>query len=481
MKGLLRKKWFRILARTLVVMATMLVLAVSVFNWQAARAKERAIAEAKTAGLALSAGDLVPEMPPGELNFARHGIFALIEDGLSLPEERRSPEQKNAIESYKALGDEGLLRDLNRKRENKTGGPIDFSFLPDDGSYGKTATSFLAEYDRRHAAVLDEIRSGMQLPYVRRQKLPKDFAGGDSWITLNEGFGFTTSRAQRGLRLRTEAALATGDVAKAAESIAMSCRLGELTSSRGFLVSVLIDFASFRTVKNDVKRGMDRGLWTAEALDRISAVVAREDVRARMIQGAATEAAMVQVFEAWKHDRKRIAPYLNAGVFGGKIDADPGFLSRLAADALPNGMFDRAATAQLDEIREVVSLIQNPAPALGWWKAAEQMRKRHKGRNGFSEILSGDTAAASLLEIGSRTLVQRQLILTACALERHRLTHGAFPESLSDLPAEIASDPILGGTLLYERTGNTFRLYTPGPPREGTDSKPDPRANDWIW
>jgi hypothetical protein len=480
MKQLLRKKWFRILARTVVVVTTLLLLAVSIFNWQAARAKERAIAQAKTAGMTLSAGDLMTDMPPDEQNFARHGIFALIEDGLALPEERRSPEQKTAIKSYEALGDEALLRNLNRKRGN-IASPVDFSFLPDDGSYGKTAASFLAEYDRRHAAVLDEIRSGMRLRYVRRRALPEDFAGGDGWVTLSEGQGFITSRVQRGLSLRTEAALATGDPAKAAESIEMICRLGELTGSRGFLVSALLDFAGFRTIKDHVKRGMEQERWTAEALDRISTAVARQDVRARMIQGAATEAGMVQVFEAWKHDRKRIAPYLESGVFGGRTSADPRFVARFVAVILPNGIFDRAAADQLDEIRSLLALVQDPAPAASWWKVAEELRRKHEGQNEFSQLMSGASAGASLLEIGSRTLAHRQLILAACAIERHRLTHGAYPESLTELPAEITVDPILGGTLRYERTGDTFRLDTPGPPRPTGDGKPDPRAKDWVW
>jgi len=480
MKQLLRKKWFRILARTVVVVTSVLVLAVTVFNWHAAKRKERAITQAKAAKMVLSTGDLMTEMPPGELNFARHGIFGLLEDGLALPEKKRSTEQQDAIKRFQALGDEALMRDLNRKRGNTTG-PVDFSFLPDDGSYGKTAASFLAEYDRRHIAVLDEIRAGMRQPYVRRRALPKDFAVGDGWVTLSEGQGFITARVQRGLSLRTEAALATGDPVKAAESIEMICRLGELTSSRGFLVSTLIDFAGYRTIKSHVKRGMEQGIWTTEALDRISLAVARQDVRARMIQGAATEAAMVHVFEAWKHDRKRIAPYLNAGYFGGKIDAEPGFLSRVAAEALPNGMFDRAAADQLDEIREIISQIQNPAPALGWWKLAGEMKKRHEGRSGFSEVLSGDTAGASLLEIGSRTLVHRHLILAACAIERHRLTHGNYPDSLAVLPGEITADPILGSSLLYERTGTTFRLYTPGPPLEDTETKSNRHAHDWAW
>jgi len=455
----------------------MLALAVSIFNWHAAGQKKEALARAKASGLALSAADLMTDMPPDELNFARHGIFALIEDGLAMPEEKRSTEQKNAIESFKALGEEELVDKLTRKRKGR---PIDFSFLPDDGGYGKTAASFLAEYDRRHGAVMDEIRSGLTLPATRRRTLPRNFADGDDWISLSEGYGSIIVRAQRGLRIRTEAALATGDAAKAAESIEMLCRLGELIGSRGFIVSALVDFGSFRTIKDQVKRGMDQGLWTTDALDRISAAVARQDVRARMVQGVSTEAVMVQVFEGWKHNRKRFASQLDAGVLGGTADTSR-FLGQLIATASPNGLFDRAAAVQLDEIRSFVALLHDPAPAADWWHLASELRRKSDGGSEFSRLMNGGSALAVFLEIGSRTLAHRQLILTACAIERHRLTHGSYPDSLAEFPAEITTDPILGGTLRYERTGKTFRLYTPGPPLDGAGTKPDPHANDWTW
>lgn len=477
MKALLQKRWLRVLARTVVVVTVLLALAVSIFNWHAAGQKKEAIARAKASGLALSAADLMTDMPPADLNFARHGIFALIEDGLALPQEKRSTEQKNAIENFKALGEETLVDKLTRKRK---GSPIDFSFLPDDGGYGKTAASFLAEYDRRHSAVLDEIRSGLTLTYTRRRTLPKNFADGDDWISLSEGYGSIIIRAQRGLRIRTEAALATGDAVKAAESIEMLCRLGELTGSRGFIVSALIDFAGFRTVKDQVKRGMDQGLWTTEALDRISAAVAREDVRARMLQGATTEAVMVQVFEAWKHNRKRLASQLDTRVLGGTADTSR-FFGQLIATASPNGLFDRAAAVQLDEIRSFVALLHDPAPAAGWWKLASDFKRKSEEGSEFSRLLNGASALALFLEAGSRTLAHRQLILAACAIERHRLTHGSYPDSLAELPAEITADPILGGTLHYERTGNTFRLYTPGPSLDRAETRPDPHANDWTW
>lgn len=480
MKQLLRKKWFRILLRTVVVVVTLLVLAVSIFNWQAAKRKERAMAEAKNSGMALSAADLTAGMPPDDLNFARHGIFALLEDGLALPEDQKSADQRDVIGRYNEVGDEALFLALNRKRENRAG-PVDFSFLPDDRSYGKSAESFLAEFDRRHGAVLAEIRAAMVQPHVRRTAIPQNFDDGDGWLKLNEGFGFMTMRAQKGLRLRAEAALATGDSAKAAESVEMIARLGELVGSRGLLVSTMIEFAAYQIVKDEVKRGSEMGAWTIADLDRISAAVTRWDVRARLVTGAHSEAIMVQVFDAWKRDRGGIAPYLAAGVFGGKMDAKPGILPRIAAQLLPDGIFDRASAANLENLHAVLAILQDPAPAGPWAEAADKLRNSQGGEGALTSILNGATGAAAMLDLGSRALMRRQLILAACAIERHRLTNGAYPESLAGFPAENVVDPLLGGTLGYQRSETSFRLFSPGRPSKEEDVTPNPRSKDWVW
>ena len=66
------------------------------------------------------------------------------------------------------------------------------------------------------------------------------------------------------------------------------------------------------------------------------------------------------------------------------------------------------------------------------------------------------------------------LAITACALERHRLASGQFPESLADLAPrflkQVPHDVITGQSLRYERTADgQFLLYSVGW-NEGDDS-----------
>jgi hypothetical protein len=86
------------------------------------------------------------------------------------------------------------------------------------------------------------------------------------------------------------------------------------------------------------------------------------------------------------------------------------------------------------------------------------------------------------------------LATVACALERYRLAHGEYPETLEALVPQFASkippDVIAGTPLKYHRTGNgQFVLYSVG--WNGTDDggavvlkksgSVDLEQGDWVW
>ena len=82
--------------------------------------------------------------------------------------------------------------------------------------------------------------------------------------------------------------------------------------------------------------------------------------------------------------------------------------------------------------------------------------------------------------------------LIACALERHRLAHGAYPETLEALVphylARVPRDIIAGAPLHYRRTEGSFVLYSVG--WNGKDDGGAPvqlhgrhriTEGDWVW
>ena len=103
--------------------------------------------------------------------------------------------------------------------------------------------------------------------------------------------------------------------------------------------------------------------------------------------------------------------------------------------------------------------------------------------------LQGQNARAAARQVG----VDQALV--ACALERHRLAHQGYPESLGELvPAYLAAIPTdvpAGGPLRYRRTEDGYLLYSLGSngtdeggrsaPVKAPEARPDPNSGDWVW
>lgn len=74
--------------------------------------------------------------------------------------------------------------------------------------------------------------------------------------------------------------------------------------------------------------------------------------------------------------------------------------------------------------------------------------------------------------------------ITACALERYRLAHGRYPDTLAALVPEflprVLADCFYGRPFAYEReAGDRFRLIGFGP--NGIKDRGQPGTDDWIW
>lgn len=98
-----------------------------------------------------------------------------------------------------------------------------------------------------------------------------------------------------------------------------------------------------------------------------------------------------------------------------------------------------------------------------------------------------------------RIIAARQTLINeaqiACALERYRLAHGEYPETLDELSPQfieiIPHDLIGARPLYYHRTGNgNFLLYSVGWNEKDDAGQPSPRykngtveynSGDWVW
>jgi len=82
----------------------------------------------------------------------------------------------------------------------------------------------------------------------------------------------------------------------------------------------------------------------------------------------------------------------------------------------------------------------------------------------------------------AQTAVNQAII--ACALERYRLAHRRYPETLEELIPPylraIPNDVVRGRPMLYENTDDRhFILRSVGP--NGTDDRKKAVSDDWLW
>src|SRR5262249_53335389 len=119
------------------------------------------------------------------------------------------------------------------------------------------------------------------------------------------------------------------------------------------------------------------------------------------------------------------------------------------------------------------------------------------GRRDVSPVLSHHLVASQLLPAltpALRKAAQAQTAANqaflACALERYRLQHGQFPESLNELTPQLLSrlpnDVVTGQPYKYHRKEQTFALYSVGWNQKddaGTQGKTlfDEKNGDWVW
>src|ERR1041385_3415533 len=82
----------------------------------------------------------------------------------------------------------------------------------------------------------------------------------------------------------------------------------------------------------------------------------------------------------------------------------------------------------------------------------------------------------------AQTSVHQAII--ACALERFRLAHGKYPETLDELLPKylsaIPNDVVRGRPMLYENSSDgRFTLRSVGPNQR--DDRKNPTSDDWLW
>ena len=308
-------------------------------------------------------------------------------------------------------------------------------------------------------------------------------------------------RINKTLEVRAAARLAAGDVEGGLADVHLGLRLADSVATEPFVISLLVREFAVEDMLQPVQEGIARHQFSDPQLAMLQQELAGEDFLAGYEGDFQAERAMQAQWQKYNGNTMRDL-FREMAV---QNENDTERKARLLLTFAPRGwvyqneltlcrLTDRVYRQAVDEHS------RQAFPAIT--KANEKMVTE---ASGLDSIITKLVMTYKIIEdapLGTarhQTMVDETVI--ACALERYRLAHGEYPETLEALApqfiAQVPHDVIGGGPLKYHRTDDgRFVLYSIGWNEKddgGVMSKPDggshpewgpqPRyeEGDWVW
>lgn len=300
------------------------------------------------------------------------------------------------------------------------------------------------------------------------------------------------------LALRALAELDAGQPERALADVKLSLRLVDSVRTEPILISHLVRIALIHIALHPIWEGLTDHRWTDAQLVALEAELARLD----FLEDYQTAMRGERVCSIWAVDylrRERDPTVLDVTASYGTRSAETSLKKLILSVAVPGGWFDQnkvmMGRLHLELFKPAVNLQErtvSPTNLRRLNETLEQHFARRTPYNFFSSLLL--PALGKAAERFARAQVCVDLARVACALERHRLAHGQFPQNLDALVPQfipkLPHDVINGQPLKYRRTDDgQFLLYSIGW-NESDDSgeialtkngNADWSKGDWVW
>ena len=381
-----------------------------------------------------------------------------------------------------ALLPPGFIKPEINENDDGTPGRLDLkAWMAKRTPSAESAVSMLARELGDGNGLLPKLAEGLNKPYSIMkpgQREAMEAAGGNPWESVIPDFQSLDSfQRQLGLHLRS-AALA-GDRDKATTTAHILLRFSE-APARGNIVGCLVPLAQHGITLDALHEAMEHPVWTEEALGRLQVRLGQFDDLKQYQQAHAGE--ILNMFAGLTYFRRHPEALDMGG--GGETER---MVTRFVVRNMPVGWHDANVAYYADRMLEQLG----PLTPTAWLDAGprdEVVRARVKAdvtwpnpRRMLGAIAIphvGDISRAA-----AETLFHRRCLIIACALEKNRLKHGAFPASLDstkdDLKLFTLDDPARPGQLPGFRLENGgYLLWSAGP-----DAKDDGgvKDKDWLW
>lgn len=346
---------------------------------------------------------------------------------------------------------------------------------------------------------LAELHAANQRPYAR---FNVNYTLENPWGILLPQLAVVKRTCQL-LRLKASAELATGRSEQALKDILLMLRLVDSPKDEPTLISQLVRVACLEITMQPIWEGLAERRWTDAQLQQLQQKLEGFDFITDLKHALESEKVWGNVTIGLVRD-KRTPGYL---------------LSLLESDGKPEAWQKEADRALVKAPRDWFDQEQRNYNRLfddgllkGFDAAARRVSPRVVDENmhQLEKALSGEEtwvkdhlvfAKAFLPALGRvhfKLAVAQgstDLAITACALERHRLASGQFPESLAALTPrllkQVPHDVTTGKPLHYERTDDgQFLLYSVGWNESDDNGElaflpsgrgPEKKDGDWVW
>jgi len=484
--------------------ATVLLAAYTLSGWQGRRAWEAYRAEAVRRGVEFDLEKLMPPPVPDAENFAATPLLRQHQGGnpefLSYRATNRSSEPffpvsmtaadvKEPLPRVEWLRGERLsLSSLQTYYRSST----NFPAWPAPRTPAEDVLKALSRFD----AELSEIHTAATRPQVRFNTQITE----DGISTLLPHMAAIKSLGSV-VGLRSVALLAVGRTDDAFADAKLAFRLSETVRGEAILISHLVRLAMHSIALRTVWEGLADHRWSDAQLAHWQADLAKRNFAAELRHAMAGERAFGN--RAIEFIRRRPEMLAMLGDPEGASMSTP----QPALKGVPAGwlwqeqisynrIFDDYIAAALPSHagRLDAALMQARSDAM--------LRDIERNKRPAKAVLQHRVLSHLLLPALHKTMHRvcqaqafTQLAIAACALERHRLARGSYPESLAALAPEfgpLPPDPMSGQPFRYERTADgRFRLWSLGwngrddggtvALREPSKRELDFEQGDWVW
>jgi tetratricopeptide (TPR) repeat protein len=483
-------RWPRRILITLAVLVTLVALLYAEEDWRGKRALENYKHEWEAKGEKFDWQEFVPPSVPDDQNFFTAPILTNMLNGKIAMSPYRidgsSPDKPGGYWAKMSMTDLKAWQTYYRNPTNANS-TKEFPIAPQPQTPAADVLLALGKYD----SAIEELSQASQRPYSR---VPLNYEDGFNALSpLLEDMA-ALKRCSQLFQLRAVAELSGGQSAKALDDVKLLFRLNDSIRSTPFLISELVRMAITSIMLQPVWEGLAEHKWSDEQLVALDVELAKLDFLADFEFAMRGERVFaIADIENQRRTRKMIFLEDNGDI----ANTNKPVVESLRF--MPSAFFYQTefAFAWMDQ-QYILTLIDTNARVI----APENLRRTDSAVREEMKHYSPYKAQAIMvvpaLDAGVKKFAFAQasvdLARIACALERYRLAHGEYPETLDALEPQfiekLPHDIINGQPLHYRRTDDgKFVLYSVGWDEKDDGGKiiftksgsVDREKGDWVW